>query len=415
MLTKRRDACWYIRILIPISHVQSYGHEFQEHQFELAYSCPACKKGGVQEFQVLAEYPDGKVHCRECGHVLNDNVSDWKDSLLASIEWADAVGFQRAVNPEHIELMKLAKSKGKWIFTIDDDDYFNVPTWNTGYDYYVKRREYIEQTFKLADAVNVTTPTLKHLYGQLNPNVQLIPNANDIEMIEATPPAPNAPMFRIQREKGSREAKVVPTHIQEYLNARQGKKVYWWGGSPTHEEDLKHVIAPLRSLMNREPDAIVCFMGYVHRAAIAVLPPERLFLFGIVPVMHYFSVLKLIGHDFLFAPVDFNDFNASKSANKALEADALGVIPICSDFHTYRHAFKRGFYSDNTEYGWNRAFKYAHQLSAEERETYKSENLEWVKKYYDIKATAPLWAKFFETGKAEHNIYDDLLREGEAK
>lgn len=401
-LTKRKDACWYIRTLTPASELSnSFGYETRENYLELHMSCALCKTGGVQEFTFSDECKDNKWLCNQCGKELPQDTDKWKTDIEDMVSWADLLVLQRVTSKGHLDLIRYIKSKGKPVIVESDDDYINVPTHNPGYNYYKPRQSIIEDCLREADGLSVTTPWLKELYSAYNKNVQLIPNAHDNEMAELMPPAQRLNVFNGQAK---------PIDWDRFVQEKQGKKLFAWWGSPTHEKDLELVVKPLKKLMERDKDIIVGFMGYVHRAFMHNLPTDRLYLFGLVPVTMYFQAIKALDQYALFAPVENNLFNKGKSGLKVQEAMAMNIIPVASNFDTYKFPIGYGWLAENNDYSWWTALRSAASISESERQELISLNRDFLYKYFDVKVTAPLWDKFFKTVKAEENIYDDLLK-----
>lgn len=385
-LTKRRDACWWLRVLNPMSLMNSRGHSYEDELLEQSLVCPACGTG-VQE--VHWNNPKSEFMCIDCGNPLmsRELISAWQENLLRLIDDAEVVAFQRPTSVQSVALMKHCKNLGKKVVQLCDDDYLNVPQDNPGYMYYLERRAAVEDTLRLSDAINVTTRPLADLYSSYSKNISLIPNCLDLDAINVTPEAPVLSCYSSDRKAMS---------LERLREMSDGRKVILWGGSPTHEKDLEIVINPIRRI-SRSEKVLFCFVGYVHRAFLEILRPDQIALFSLIPHSMYFSVYKAIRADIGLAPVAESKFNAGKSGLKALEYSALGILPVVSQFVTYAGLLPGQIEAKNADYDWYVALRNAINMSPEERETRVSANLQKVESDYDIKTQVVQWERFFES------------------
>lgn len=393
-LSKKQDACWWIRVFVPMTHLTLNGHEVKEEFLEIQGYCRTCGGQHSLEYQFFHE---GDFKCPRCSTLINNQTQQWKDKVMDVIEWAEIVVFQRTTDLDHLRLMKIAQDMGKPIVLEGDDDYINVPTSNPGYHYYAQREGFVKEMYRIANGVTVTTPGLKSVYGEFNDNIRVIPNCNDIEVVDAEPCLPNVATFN---GKGQN----IP--FTAYQEARIGKKVIGWGGSPTHEKDLEIIVPAVKKLLRRDDKVIFGLVGFVHRALMEIIPPDRLFLFSLVPVTAYFMLYKTLKFDVGIAPVAPLKFNEGKSSNKLIEYQILKVLPVASDFVTYKQDIHRGFLaSPNTdglgggeyvgsEYGWFRAMSNA--LNCEDREERVLANRKYAEQNYDIKTQVHQWSDFFQ-------------------
>lgn len=393
-LCKKQDACWWIRVFVPMTHLVLQGHEVKEEFLEILGYCKACGGNHTLEYQFFHE---GDFKCPRCNSLISNKTQEWKDKLMHVMEWADLLVFQRTTDLDHLRLMKMAQDMGKPIVLEGDDDYINVPTWNPGYPYYAQRQGFVKEMYRIANGVTVTTPGLKQVYAEFNDNITVIPNCNDIEVIDSEPTLPNVAVF-------SGKGKQIP--FSAYQEARVGKKVIGWGGSPTHEKDLEILIPAIKKLLRREPNILFGLVGFVHKAMLDLIPPEQIFLFSLVPVSAYFMLYKTLAFDVGLAPVAPFKFNEGKSSNKLIEYQILKVLPVASDFVTYKNDIHQGFLaSPNTEsigggeyvgseYGWFRAI--SHAINCEDREERVVANRLYAEQNYDIKTQVHQWSNFFQ-------------------
>jgi len=401
-LTKRQDACYWIRIQNPLSQLNSRGHSCDDDVFEREIFCIGCHQNPsippqAKPGKIVIQYDmEDNIFCDVCRIqlVTAEELRDWRDSLYRKIEAADIVVFQRPTEVCHLRLMRRAKEMGKKVVQTADDDYINVPEWNTGYEYYSKRRGIIEETFRVCDAVDVTTPYLQKLYSTYCPKVTVLPNSQDIELIDATPPATEFRAFRKPEDRFSSDQGLLAISKEELEDMKQGNRFLLWGGSPTHQKDLEMMLkAAVR--ISKSVKVLFGFVAYVHYGFLDCLKKDRIVVFDLVPCLHYFMLYKALNAEVSLAPVCDVPFNHGKSSNKAVEAQILGSLPVMSDLVTYRGCSPRGIYTKNDEYSWYCALRNAINMSEEERLERTKENRKFVEEHYDIKKNIVMWEQFY--------------------
>lgn len=401
-VTKKQDACFWIRIQNPLSQLISRGHTCEDDVFEREIFCVGCHQNPQlpvehKPRQFTIQYDmDEDIICAVCKVMLMTAIEfkEWRETLDRKMESADVVVFQRPTEVCHLRLMRRAKEMGKKVVQTADDDYINVPDWNSGYEYYSQRRGIIEETFRVCDAVDVTTPYLKDLYSKYCNNVQILPNCQDIELIDATPPAPEFRVFRKPEDRFTPDQGLIGISPDEFQEMRQGKRFFLWGGSPTHRNDLEMMLrAAVR--VSKSEDILFGFVAYVHYGFLDAIRKDRILVFDLVPCLLYFNLYKALNAEVSLAPVCDVPFNHGKSSNKAIEAQILGSLPVMSDLVTYRGCSPRGIYTKNDEYSWYCALRTAVNMSEEERLERVKENRKFVEENYDIKKNIVMWEQFY--------------------
>jgi len=388
---KRQDVCYFLRVLIPSTHLSLSGNETREVLVEHQLVCrnPNCKNKQIQE--VRCDVQGGTYVCNSCFTPLMDNINDWKKSIYESIDWCDIAVFQRNTDKPSLDLMIECKKRGKFVIVESDDNYIDIPDHNNGAKYYRERRPIIEEMFKIADGHTVTTTGLKNFYSQYNKNIQVIPNAFDVEVYDVTPPLQSLYIFNCRNEQIT---------IDQFNNIREGKKFVCWAGSPTHEKDLEIIIDPLKTLINRE-DVIVGMCAFVHRKMLSLYPSDRLFLFGLVPAFGWYGMLKFLKPDIWLGPVEKNEFNRCKSNLKFQESALMGSTFVGTDFDTYNQCDLNGYLVENSNDSWWYTLRRAVNESNKEKEDTANYNREILLRDFDIKQTVKTWESFFKTGVAK--------------
>ena len=193
------------------------------------------------------------------------------------------------------------------VFEIDDD-IWNIHSSNTA-ALVVRSPEIrgrVEACLRAADAVTVTTQPLAEIVGRFNPNVHVLPNCIDLNVITAQRP-------------------VTP-----------GLTVGWAGGS-SHLNDFASVRSSLRQFLRRHPEIEMNFVGQDYRDLFK-LPNTRHTEWSTDLADYLRSVDFHIG----IAPLAYHGFNRSKSDIRVLEYAALGIPVVASDFGPYAESVQHG-------------------------------------------------------------------------
>lgn len=384
-LTKKRDACHWLRVLNPMSLLNANGHQANDELLEQQLYCMKCRKGPYET--QYTEKEEDKV-CPDCSNVMmsRQDFVNWKLRVFRLVRDHDIICFQRPTHPAHVTMMRESKAVGKKVVQICDDDYINIPEFNTGYKYYTARRQVIIESLQESDAIDVTTPYLKNLYSRFCENVEILPNCLDLAMVDACMPIDGVKVYAGAGKEISWD---------RFAEVRKGKRLVLWGGSPTHEKDLEVVIPAIRRL-SRDENLLFAFVGYVHRAILEDVPEGRLFLFGLVSNTQYFPLYKKIAPEIGIAPVCEIPFNQGKSGLKSIEYQAILALPVVSDWVTYKNSTPAGIYAENTPRGWYNALSKAASMSDEDLKSRTIENRKFIEDNYDISTKWQLWVKFYE-------------------
>jgi len=168
-----------------------------------------------------------------------------------------------------------------------------------------------------------------------------------------------------------------------------------FSGSPTHWGDWRMPSVPFAKIL-REYDVQGVLHGEVPRYL--TYAAKDLIRLGGVPYAIYPVVLSQF--DIVLCAVDRDDpFNAGKSAVKALEAMAVGAVPICSRFGPYMDLYDAGapvvIIEEDTADGWYEAM---HELVrfAPRRLALQNWGPAWVREHRDMARTGyEQWAQFY--------------------
>lgn len=236
---------------------------------------------------------------------VQNAATDWRVEYNTRMpDWVrdkcDVIIAQRTCLPGPSELWQSLCASGKHTTVYElDDDLFNVDPGNSVAQNLFARteiRDAIKANAASADVVTVSTEPLADLMREVNPNVVVLPNC-------------------------------IPQWLTEHTRPRTPKLTIGWGGSASHVDDIEECASEVRRFVARNPQTELHLMG------------GRFKSFGPARIDDWFDgvedFLRHIDYDIALAPLRPSIFNRSKSNLKALEAAALGIPSICSDFTPY--------------------------------------------------------------------------------
>lgn len=254
------------------------------------------------------ELPAGALASRGHATLVSTKMPD---------EWlrtADVIVGQRVCQPGPSMRWQNLRKEGRaaLVYEVDDDlldvDPSNGPAW--AFFQRPEIRANIERNIEMADLVTVTTEPLADLIRELNPNVAVLPNCVPASLLDA-PPAPG----------------------------RKGFTLGWSGGA-SHTLDLAEARQEVARFLRRHDDAGLHVIGTADRDFCRAMPADRLRStrwFDSVPDFH-----AAIDFDIALAPLRPSVFNRSKSAIRCLEAAALGIPVVASNFGPYAEFVQHG-------------------------------------------------------------------------
>jgi glycosyltransferase involved in cell wall biosynthesis len=201
------------------------------------------------------------------------------------------------------------------VFEIDDDLLHIDPASVSASAFYADpaRRERLLAAMRSADAVTVSTPHLgrvvREQYGVQVP-IHVLPNCVDRAVFE------------------------LPSVAQD------GPVSIGWAGSDTHAGDVAHVRGALRRFMDRHDGFDFVSMGADYRGELGA--PWG----GHVPWASIWddpvAYMRRLDWQIGLAPLAPTQFNRCKSALKALEYGARGIVVVASDVEPYRQFVRHG-------------------------------------------------------------------------
>lgn len=230
---------------------------------------------------------------------------------------------QRSHKPEVLEILRIIKENRrsvndvgvpKLIYEIDDNLWAIEPD-NPAYNYYHSdgNLDRAAEAASLADAVTVSTWPLAEVMSQYNDNVHVLPNSIPDRLL-------NEVAF-------------------PYTAGNAGKPyVIAWAGSATHLKDFRQCVSGLNTVLRLIPNSRMVFFGTDYSR---LLDPSVAGQVRVAPwtktVGEYHNLLGQAQIDVMLAPLAPSEFNESKSDLRIIEANALGIPVIATNFGPYRN------------------------------------------------------------------------------
>ena len=218
---------------------------------------------------------------------------------------ADVLILKNICDPDILPLIRGRKEQRKLTVYEIADDLNALQTWNPVY-FFFKNKQNLDLGFRLASSCNalqVTSPELKRLYGHLNKNCKVFPNQ----------------VLNIPPEKSLK---------------KDSELVIGWGGSHGHMEDMTEIARPLINWINTMPNVSLHLMCSEPIWKLFDALPQNKKRWTLPGSLDdYYNFLKTI--DIGFAPLKDSAFNRSRSDIKFLEYAISGIAPVMAHIEPY--------------------------------------------------------------------------------
>ncbi|MDQ7006681.1 MAG: glycosyltransferase [Acidobacteriota bacterium] len=228
---------------------------------------------------------------------------------------ADVIVAQRLEHPRAMEMVRMARLRGRPVIYDTDDNWVNgPPEYHPAYESYrsVLVRSTVERYLRLADMVTVSTEALAETFGRYNPAIRVVHNTIDLKQV---PARRSAPAERV---------------------------TLGYSGTRTHEGDFEMIAGVLQRLHAKYGQRLrLVFLGFVPECLRrAGLPLEELGFQDDYPA--YLKTLAGCGIDIALAPLLVHPFNDCKSAIKYLEYGSVAAAGVYSHVRAYRDTVRHG-------------------------------------------------------------------------
>ena len=187
------------------------------------------------------------------------------------------------------------------IVSESDDDITDTPTYNPAFAGYRPGGIFLGRQlaqFKHSDAMIVSTPYLREVYEDYNPNIYAIPNCIDNEL-----------WGKVNHKK------------------KPGIRIGWAGGA-SHDEDLRIVEPVVHEILDKHQDVTFVFVHGIPQFLKNIERVECVRKFARID--KYPQHLASQGIDIGLAPLVDNKFNRAKTNLRWLEMAALGIPTVAS-------------------------------------------------------------------------------------
>jgi glycosyltransferase involved in cell wall biosynthesis len=249
---------------------------------------------------------------------LNDPVYRHRilGELDSHVKKADVVVAQMVHTPPAIELLKGIKEMYPHIPLVSesDDNILSTPTYNPADTVYrpgsMFRAIAVEQ-FKMSDAMIVSTPYLKEVYGDMCGNVQVMQNSLDFRLWDNLKHKRNKELVRIG-----------------------------WAGGSSHSEDLRIVEPIVRKILEQHKNVRFCFVHGIPDFLRGIDRVEEVHQF--TRIDKYPQFLASRAFDIGIAPLVDNAFNRGKSNLRWLEYAGLSVPCVASNVGHFAETIRNG-------------------------------------------------------------------------
>lgn len=221
------------------------------------------------------------------------------------IEKADIILLQRQVRGASFNNVMTARARRGTKFIYEaDDDFLNLPPWNPHYDFF--HDPVVQNNLKIyleeADAIFVSTETLRKAYSQYNNRIFVLPNS------------------------------IHPRHVPVRLRNNRVPSI-GWVGSGTHRDDFARVEKSLDQFKDRDDVLIKMFSNRSYTGA-------NVQYIKWVEWTDYYTTLSLLDLDVIVVPLEDHQFNRCKSNIRWLEASLVGTPVIASNVGPYAESIE---------------------------------------------------------------------------
>ena len=282
------------------------------------------KKAVCYSFSLNADEPMAYLRLtaplREAGISVINGFEN-RQTVIKAVHDADVVVFQREFPTrvdDYLKITALARREGKPVIFELDDLLFSLPEIHPDRhgQYYAPTLLPMFQALIEADIVTVTTPKLREVLLDFNPNVVVLPNCFDEQLWQMAPP--------VQKEA-------------------HGPLTIGYMGTKSHQPDLAYITPVLVDLLERYPEELKFhFWGAPPPHGLNGLPQVQWTSRFFSSYREFAAFFQTQTADIFVAPLVDHLFNRCKSPIKFFEYSALGVPGVFSRLEPFSHILTHG-------------------------------------------------------------------------
>ena len=288
-LPKNIDASGFYRCFFPAGELSELGHEASAPP--MAFS----RNDGSPAHLVAGQLPDGWV---------NASFGEWPER--------DIYVFQMPLDEGAPGIVDQLHKAGKKVVVELDDDYLHLPPYNP----FNGDSKPMHKCVEKADAVSVSTPSLKRSYKHLNKNIEVLRNRLYWPMWD----------------------EITPVYEQSWRKVRLG----YMGILDYHSADLDVIRPWFGKWLARHPETEFVAAGDPRVHDYLGVPEGQRVTTDAVDYRHLELAYVTAVFDIGLVPLAKNRFNEGKSYLKGLEYSACGIVPVCTPSGQYRELVSEG-------------------------------------------------------------------------
>lgn len=301
----------------------------------------------------------GKFECRYTNEQICPEILSWADiAITQSIVDKNQLAILYEWQQEH-GLKWIMEHDDYPVLTKDNPFKLNYDMTNAG--------ESITACLKVCDLVTVSTPYLKDLMKEFNPNIRVLPNYMNMERWD----------------------------IRPKLRGENGKIRILWAGSVTHMEDMEIIVEPLTRLSKEFDNLEFYCIGDIRMSSVFKELRNAEFMLG-TTFEAWPDKLRGVRADIGLAPLQDVLFTRCKSAIKVLEYGINEIPCVASPVEPYQKLADTGFpmYLAGTSDEWYRYIKEL-ILSEELRRGIGRKAFKAVRKDFNLESHIKEWEKAY--------------------
>lgn len=236
--------------------------------------------------------------------------------LNQKVRQADVVVVQMVHTPAALNLFLSIKEAYPHIPVVAeiDDNMLSTADYNPASPFYAPGSDFrklaVEQ-FKAADAMIVSTPYLKEVYGEINDNIHVVQNSLDFKIWD-----------RLQKKQHPGQIRIG------------------WAGGASHAEDLRIIEPVVKNILTKHRNVRFVFVHGIPDFLKGIKGVECVSKFSRID--KYPGFLAGRGFDIGIAPLVENAFNRGKSNLRWLEYAGMRVPCVASNVGHFKETLNPG-------------------------------------------------------------------------